>query len=200
MLEIFYKGGWMMLPLAVCSFVALTVVIDRALYFRRIHARPQAQKMLSLITQQKFADALALAEQHGAPLLKVLAAGVLERQADPAQAMEAVGIEQVTSMKRGLIALDTIITLAPLLGLLGTIIGMIQSFQVMAQTGLGQPHAVTGGVAEALIATATGISVAVVALIPYNYFSERVAREVAAIEAFATRAEAALRTTGQRPS
>src|SRR5208283_5187050 len=94
--------------------------------------------------------------------------------------------------KRGLVALDTIITLSPLLGLLGTIIGMIGAFNVMATAGLGQPHAVTGGVAEALVCTAAGIAVAVVTLIPYNYFLSRVEREAEGIEAYATRLESAL--------
>ncbi len=95
-------------------------------------------------------------------------------------------------MKRGLTALDTIITLSPLLGLLGTIIGMINSFNIMASAGLGQPHAVTGGVAEALVCTAAGISVAVVTLVPYNYFLARVERETDVIEMTATRLELAM--------
>ncbi|HRT70688.1 MAG TPA: MotA/TolQ/ExbB proton channel family protein, partial [Syntrophales bacterium] len=76
--------------------------------------------------------------------------------------------------------------------LLGTVIGMINAFNVMASSGLGQPHAVTGGVAEALICTAAGISVAVVALIPYNYFLARIERETDRIETMATRLELAL--------
>jgi biopolymer transport protein ExbB len=95
-------------------------------------------------------------------------------------------------MKRGLVALDTIITLSPLLGLLGTIIGMIGAFNVMATAGLGQPHAVTGGVAEALVCTAAGIAVAVVTLIPYNYFLSRVEGETDVIEVYATRLELAV--------
>src|SRR5208283_1148052 len=99
--------------------------------------------------------------------------------------------------KRGLVALDTIITLSPLLGLLGTIIGMINAFNVMAATGLGQPHAVTGGVAEALVCTAAGISVAIVTLIPYNYFLSRVEGETDLIESYATRLESAINVSGR---
>ena len=75
--------------------------------------------------------------------------------------MEAAGVAELSLMRRGLPALDTIITLSPLLGLLGTIIGMMKSFNIMAISGMGQPHAVTGGVAEALVCTAAGITVAV---------------------------------------
>jgi biopolymer transport protein ExbB len=123
--------------------------------------------------------------------MKILSVGITHRS-EPAGAMEAAGIAELSVMKRGLVALDTIITLSPLLGLLGTIIGMISSFNIMATTGLGQPHAVTGGVAEALIATASGITVAVVTLIPYNYFLNRVEREADVIETYATRLELAL--------
>ena len=107
------------------------------------------------------------------PVMKVLSAG-LAHAFDPTGAMESAATAEVSAMKRGLVALDTIITLSPLLGLLGTIIGMIGAFNIMATAGLGQPHAVTGGVAEALVCTAAGISVAVVSLVPYNYFLSRV--------------------------
>jgi biopolymer transport protein ExbB len=105
---------------------------------------------------------------------------------------------EIGRMKAGLPVLDTVVTLAPLLGLLGTIIGMVQSFQVMATSGIGQPHAVTGGVAEALIATATGLLVAIVALLPHNYFAARAERFTDRIEAYATRLELALRAREER--
>ena len=89
--------------------------------------------------------------------------------------------------------LDTIITLAPLLGLLGTITGMISSFGIVSEAGLGQPHAITGGVAEALIATATGLSVAILTLVPYNYFRTKVEAITDLIEERATRLELSLR-------
>lgn len=92
-------------------------------------------------------------------------------------------------IKQRLTILDTIITLAPLLGLLGTVTGMIGSFGIMSQVGIGQPHAVTGGVAEALIATATGLLIAILTLVPYNYFSSRAEREIEEIEYYASRLE-----------
>jgi biopolymer transport protein ExbB len=92
-------------------------------------------------------------------------------------------------MKRGLLVLDTIITLAPLLGLLGTVTGMIGSFGVMAESGINQPHAITGGVAEALIATASGLVVAIVSLVPYNAFTGRVEAASARMERYGARLE-----------
>jgi biopolymer transport protein ExbB len=85
--------------------------------------------------------------------------------------------------------LDTIVTLSPLLGLLGTVTGMISAFGVMATTGINQPHAITGGVAEALIATAAGLAIAIATLVPYNYFQNRAERTLDEIEAQGTRLE-----------
>jgi biopolymer transport protein ExbB len=194
MFHMLMKGGWVMLPLAVSSLTALTIVIDRIRYFRGIHSKEEAEKVLDLVSRGKVSEAAGTVGRKSTPVLRVLKAGIADngRAANSVKAMEAAAIAETAAMKRGLTALDTIITLAPLLGLLGTIVGMIQSFNVMATAGLGQPHAVTGGVAEALIATATGITVAVVALIPYNYFLARIEREEEAIEEYATRLEMVL--------
>ena len=125
-----------------------------------------------------------------------MAAFHFDSRNDPEKAMEAAGIGELANMKRGMSALETIITLAPLLGLLGTIIGMIDSFGIMADQGIGQPHAVTGGVAEALICTAAGVFVAVLALVPYNYFLSRIEQQTELIEYYATRIESALNKSG----
>lgn len=106
--------------------------------------------------------------------------------------MEAAAQGEIPLLKNRLGALDTIVTLAPLLGLLGTVVGMIGSFDVMSEAGMGQPHAVTGGVAEALIATATGLLIAILTLVPYNYFTSRAEREIEEIEYYASRLELAL--------
>jgi biopolymer transport protein ExbB len=193
MLQTLVKGGWIMIPLGVCSLIAVTIVVERCMYFRRISSTERADKVLDLVKTGGTDEALELATVSPMPLLKVLAAG-LDHHIAPAMAMEASCIAQIAAMKRGLPALDTIITLSPLLGLLGTIIGMISSFNVMATAGMGQPHAVTGGVAEALIATATGISVAVITLVPYNIFQARIERETDTMEQYATRLEMSLAT------
>jgi len=193
-LNLLIGGGWMMIPIIVCSLFALTISIERFIYFQKFKASRLAPKMLTLIEQEKFTDALAIAEHQPSPVLRVISSGVTQRSASPTKAMEATAIVELTKMKRGLPALDTVITLGPLLGLLGTIIGMIDSFGIMSESGLGNPHAVTGGVAEALICTAAGIFVAVTTLIPYNFFLARMEQETEKIEHYATRAEAALQS------
>lgn len=198
MFQILIKGGWMMVPLAACSLVAVTIIIDRFMFFRRIGAAHRGEEVIAAIRQGKIEEALNIVDEApGAskgtplPIMRVLSAGITHRS-DPDGAMSAAGVAELSLMKRGLVALDTIITASPLLGLLGTIIGMIDSFKVMSAAGLGQPHAVTGGVAEALIATATGIAIAVITLFPYNYFLSRIERETDLIEVFSTRLEMAL--------
>jgi len=191
-LELLMRGGWMMIPILACSLVALTITIERAWRFQSLQYGLYADHMIKLAGQGKFTDALALAEQRPSPTLNVLAAGITNRDQQPGKAMEATGLKEISDLKRRLAVLDTIITLGPLLGLLGTIIGMIDSFGIMAQSGLGNPHAVTGGVAEALICTAAGISVAVITLIPYNYFLTRVEQETERIEQYATQMQGTL--------
>lgn len=192
LLNILMKGGWMMIPIIACSFLALTISIERLIYYKNFSASRLAPKMLSLIEQEKMTDALAVAEQQLSPVLRVISAGIIQRANHSSKAMEATAIAELTKMKRGLPALDTVITLGPLLGLLGTIIGMVDSFGIMSESGLGNPHAVTGGVAEALICTAAGIFVAVTTLIPYNFFIARMEQETEKIEHYATKTEAAL--------
>ena len=196
MFSMLMHGGWMMVPLALCSLVSLTIIIERFLYFRRLGNGGGngggAEQVLELVHKGKVPEGQKLAQTSPLPALRVLAAG-LAHPGDPVKAMEAAGVSQYAAMKRGLPALDTIVTLAPLLGLLGTIIGMINSFQIMAAVSAGgSPHAVTGGVAEALICTATGIAIAVITLIPYNYFMSRVEQESESIEQYATQLEMVL--------
>ena len=103
--------------------------------------------------------------------------------------MEAAAQGEFPVLKSRIGILDTIVTLAPLLGLLGTVVGMIGSFDVMADVGIGQPRAVTGGVAEALIATATGLLIAILTLVCYNYFTARAEREMDQMEHFSSSLE-----------
>lgn len=198
MFQILIKGGWMMIPLAACSLVAVTIIIDRFMFFRRIGVAHRGEEVIAAVRQGKIDKAATIIDQApGAdkgtplPIMRVLSAGITHRS-DPEGAMSAAGVAELSLMKRGLVALDTIITASPLLGLLGTIIGMIDSFKVMSVAGLGQPHAVTGGVAEALIATATGIGIAVITLFPYNYFLARIEKETDLIDIFSTRLELGL--------
>jgi biopolymer transport protein ExbB len=142
---------------------------------------------------QQIHNALELAKETRDPILKVIAVGIEHSNPSSEEAMEAATLAEIPRMKQYLPVLDTIVTLAPLLGLLGTITGMISSFGIMSLAGIGQPHAITGGIAEALIATAAGLSVAICTLIPYNYFLSKSERKIEEIETYASRLELLLK-------
>lgn len=194
MFEIIAKGGFVMIPLIMCSVISFAVIIDRSLFWLKQRKGIPAGEFLKLVEAGREKE---LAEKAGeSSLIQMLAAGIKVGRATPADismAMESAATKEIMRMKKYLAAMDTIITLAPLLGLLGTIIGMMRSFDVMSLAGLGQPHAVTGGVAEALIATAFGLTVAIVTLVPYNFFLNKVEKAVEEMEHYATRLEMILK-------
>ena len=107
--------------------------------------------------------------------------------------MEAAAQTEMGRLRSYLPMLDTIITLSPLLGLLGTVTGMIAAFGILSTSGMNQPNAITGGVAEALIATAAGLAIAIATLVPYNYFLSRAEQALDAMERLASRLDLALR-------
>ncbi len=187
--SIIVRGGIVMVPLLACSLISLTLTIERLIFWGRIKSQEAVQSMLRLVDAGKFDEALKIGKDSSHPIARVLAAGLAHRNPAPSKAMEAAAQAQIPVLKSRLGALDTIITLAPLLGLLGTVVGMIGSFDIMSEAGMGQPHAVTGGVAEALIATATGLLIAILTLIPYNYFTVRVEKELDAMEHFSSSLE-----------
>ena len=183
------KGGIIMIPLLVCSVISVTVTAERLYFWRSLQSQNVDATILALVAEGNLDAAVRVASNSWHPVARILQAGLEHRSLSPTTAMEATAQAEVRHLRRFLPILDTIITLAPLLGLLGTITGMISAFGIMSEAGLGQPHAVTGGVAEALIATATGLFIAIMTLIPYNYFNAKIEQFLARIEEHATRLE-----------
>ena len=187
------KGGLVMVPLVLCSVVALAVVIERLHFWWRHGGTAAAERALELAERGKLDEALEVARASRTAPARVIAAGLTEREAPPAAAMEAAAQAEMGRLRAYLPVLDTIITLSPLLGLLGTVTGMIAAFGILSTSGMNQPNAITGGVAEALIATAAGLAVAIASLVPYNYFVARAEQALDSIERLASRLELALR-------
>lgn len=178
-LEIFQKGGPIMWPLLACSLVALTTVFERLLFvisdfFKRESA--VLEKVLGLVERSQWAEAESAAQASRDPIARVLAAGLEMRASALTATLQRAAEQCLQSYARGLTVLDTIITAAPLLGLLGTVTGMIHAFSLIGNSELGAPGAITGGIAEALIATCFGLSIAIVALFPFNYLHARLER------------------------
>ncbi len=188
-LAVIVKGGIVMIPLLICSLISLALTIERILFWAKLKSREVLREILTHVEQGEFDQALKLGKTSQQPIARVMAAGIAHRNPAPAKAMEAAAQAEIPVLKRRLGVLDTIVTLAPLLGLLGTVVGMIGSFDVMADVGIGQPHAVTGGVAEALIATATGLLIAILTLVSYHYFTARAEREMDQMEHFSSSLE-----------
>jgi len=186
------RGGPVMIPLAACSILALAVVIDRAWTWWRLGRNRDPELILARAAQGEWTDACKLGEVSRSPVARVLAAGIQHRNPAPTLAMEAAARHEIARLKRFLPVLDTIVTLSPLLGLLGTVTGMIAAFGVMGQSGMNSPHAITGGVAEALIATAVGLGIAIAALVPLNFFNSRVDTMLETIERYGSRLELVL--------
>jgi len=188
--SLFVKGGLVMYPLLLCSIFILAVAIERWLYYRQMET--DTDDLLSKIKEAIKTNnhqAQHVCEQTGGPVASMLAAGLSYPGKDRGgvkEAMEEEALNQMSQLKARLGYLDTIVTLAPLLGLLGTVTGMINSFSVL-DVSSGKPFAITGGVAEALIATATGLAIAIVALLFYSYFTSRVDYYIFQMEKSATK-------------
>ena len=178
-----------MIPLMTCSVISVTVLIER--HSRVNKARADASDVVAGAEDALYAGnparATKLLESHDSSVARVLAAGIHhlhlgERAVE--RAMEEQGTRETEALTCRLSWLDTIITIAPLLGLLGTVTGMISAFHVIAtKEGISTPTAITGGVAEALIATATGLAIAIITLVGNNAIQERIKGIVADIEA-----------------
>ena len=168
----------MMYPLLLSGLIALTVVIERLWLLKRKLATPKAvvEDVLSTISK-KGDSGLALPQDNFSPVLNVLARG-MEQLSAPIEeielSMENEAERWIPVIEKRLEVLDTIITAAPLMGLLGTITGMMASFRVLSEKGVNEPGAITGGVAEALIATATGLVIALISLVFFNYLNQLV--------------------------
>jgi biopolymer transport protein ExbB len=203
-IQIFHKGGWIMWPLLVLALAAIAVSVERTLAIRKAASDNDAfiEDLRKRLNAADFEGALQLCDQTPGPVPQLLASGIRTRHLDNAsieRAMEELALRQTPLLHKRLGVLDTVITMAPLLGLLGTITGMIQSFNVVSTAGSSAPTAITGGVAEALIATAAGLTIAIMTLPVYNYLTERVKEIVADMEVRATQLLnilASLRGTG----
>jgi biopolymer transport protein ExbB len=176
MIEIFIKGGPIMWPLLITSLVALTVVVERVffIYAERRRREPEAvEAILSQVEHGNLAGALQVAPQTQDFVARTLIYGLTHREKSFSNALLRAANQELKRFNRGLGVLDTIITLAPLLGLLGTVTGMIAAFGLLGGQELDAPAAITGGIAEALIATAFGLGIAIISLIPFNYLNSR---------------------------
>ena len=189
MLELMYKGGPIMWPLMVCSMVALAIVLERAVFWLQISMRKNQDlinRIFSLTEAGQFEEAIKASKNSPCLVCRILTGGLAHRNYGLVQSLEAAALFEIEKMKRFLAVLDTIITAAPLLGILGTVSGIIISFDLLGDAGIEDPKAITGGIAQALITTAAGLSIAIVTLLPYNALIRKVEKVTRHLEQLVT--------------
>ncbi|WP_314628737.1 MotA/TolQ/ExbB proton channel family protein [uncultured Selenomonas sp.] len=176
-IEFFHKGGAIMYVLLLCSIFVVTIGIERTMYFSRMDTgRTFAREFYQCMANDDFAGARKLAEDHRGALANILFGAMKLVKTDSSRVSSYMEIQSgiaLSKLRKRLYYLSVIVTMAPLLGLLGTISGMISAFSVFNLES-GQATAITGGVGEALIATAMGLCVAIIALSVHAYFTQRI--------------------------
>jgi biopolymer transport protein ExbB len=187
MFEIVKAGGIVMVPLILCSILAAAITLERLWTLRSQRVVPEelVDKVWRWVENRTLSDKQIVALQQHSPLGRVLAAGLSHRHRDRSLMMEAiedVGRHVAHELERYLNALGTIAAISPLLGLLGTVTGMMRTFQAITVAGVGNPSAMASGIAEALITTAAGLMIAIPALVAYRYLRGRVDGHVIEME------------------
>lgn len=176
-LELFLKGGPIMWPILLLSIVTLAVVLERLSFLwneSRSGKAGDVETVFSLLEHGRFDDAARTGLASPDPLAQILGHGLEHREVSLSNALVQAAGRELDRYNRGLVVLDTAVTLGPLLGLLGTVVGMIHSFGILGGHDLaGKQAAITGGIAESLIAVTFGLGVAIVAILPLNYLGNR---------------------------
>lgn len=188
MFELIKSGGWLMLPIIVCSIVSLAIIGERfwALQKKRVLPKHLVAQVWHLYKGDQLGKEQITDLRKGSHLGRILAAGLVNMQHDrevTKESIEETGRQVAHELERYLNSLGTIASITPLLGLLGTVIGMIKVFAAIMGQGVGNPAVLAGGISEALITTAAGLSVAIPSLMFYRYFRGCVDELVIGMEA-----------------
>jgi biopolymer transport protein ExbB len=179
MLEFVIKGGPVMVPLLLCSVISLSIIVERCLSLRRnrILKYDVLQRIEELLRDRKIPEASTLCKRYPSSMTRILLAAILNHDKSRQEIKEIIedaGRQEIPVLERYLTILGTIARIAVLLGLLGTVMGMIRTFNAIAALGYGHPEALASGISEALVATATGLVIAIPTLVLYNFFTSRV--------------------------
>ncbi len=190
-LEFFKKGGFIIYPLVLCSIAALTVFIEKWLSLRR--KKVIIPEIVSVLDNIKGAGdiglAISICEKHRGPFANIIRVGLESRHLSKEEIKETLtdqGRQEVRQLEKGLVLLETVAGIAPLLGLLGTVIGILKVFNVISSLGVGQATAMAGGISEALITTIVGLSIGIPTLVGYNYFTDKAEGLILEIEKYST--------------
>ena len=181
MIELIQKGGPVMYPLLVCSFLAVAFIAERLLFWwqQNRHANlKEIEQFIETLRHGRIKEMLQLGHKTKNPVIQTLIASLSHGDKVLRDALELELDKAIEKTQRTLRGIDTIITISPLLGIFGTVTGIIQSFNILGQVSITNPQAVSAGIAEALITTAAGLAIAMPSIVFYNFFlaqSERFA-------------------------
>ena len=187
MLDLVKAGGWLMIPIVLCSIAAMAIIVERLWSLQRKRVAPEdlAVEVREWVRRGALTEERVQALRESSPLGRILASALAGRDLDREfmkEGIEDVGRHVVHELGRYLDALGTIAAITPLLGLLGTVIGMIRVFSAITAQGVGEPGVLAGGISEALITTAAGLTVAIPSLLFYRFFRGRVEELVVTME------------------
>jgi biopolymer transport protein ExbB len=189
--EFLVKGGITMIPLGLCSLVGLAIVIEKLFTLRRARVLiPEVVAVVDgLATPDDVPLVLSICEKHNGPLPNIVRTALENRHLPRDEMKEVIldqGRQEIRTLERGLVALETVTTISPLLGLFGTVLGIFKVFAVISRMGVGQATALAGGINEALITTIVGLAIAIPAAVAFNYFATRAENLVLDIEKHTT--------------
>jgi biopolymer transport protein ExbB len=192
MLDLFISGGPVMYPLLACSIIVMTVIIERIIFWIGMdnnRNKALVDEVLDLCRTGSWETIRVKTKGSKDYIIRILVSGILHRDFSMAKAMESAAAEEIKRMQKYMAVIDTMITVAPLLGIFGTVIGIILSFEMLGAAGIEHPQAVTAGIAQALITTAAGLGIAILSVFPFNYFNSRIEKAALDIEKYATSLE-----------
>jgi len=187
MLEIFEKGGFLMYPIFICSLVAVTIFFERMFYLKSVKTKSNrfVLRVKNLVKKGSIELAISACRKSPTPISKIMLTGLMkfgQGRDEMKEAIEDSASQEIPVLERNLSTLSTIGNITPLLGLLGTVFGMVKAFNVIAVMGVGKPEALAGGISEALLTTAFGLSIAIPTIVVYNYLSHRVDKLIREME------------------
>jgi len=190
MLELFQRGGIMMYFLALTSLIALAYIIERwiALRKRKILIPEIVSVVENFSSEHDFELAQTICNKYDGPLPSIIQTGLENHQLPRMELKELIednARQEARKLEKGLVVLETIAAIAPLMGLLGTVLGMVRVFEVIKEQGIGQMAALSGGISEALITTVTGLFIGIPVLIAYYYFASKSENLILDIEQYA---------------
>lgn len=179
--DLFGRGGPVMWPLLICSLMGVTVAFERLFAFWKyntanLYFKKRTSELVDIIKEGSFDKALENSQKLDSPIAKIIFEALQNYETGFSDTLQASSQRELNKLKRGFSVLDTVITVAPMLGILGTVTGIIGTFNMLNTTGLSNPTAATSGIGEALITTAAGLVVAIICLFPFNYLTSQLTR------------------------